>query len=86
MHDGVGIALAAAHICSHFHHCFIDTISPDDACGYLNAQVEVFKHPGTGEYKVIVKGKDTSRQLRVHPSVCSQLACQYMQIVSQRMI
>ncbi|VDM35065.1 unnamed protein product [Hydatigera taeniaeformis] len=36
------------------------TISPDDACGYLNAQVEAFKHPGTGEQKVIVKGKGSS--------------------------
>nr|CDS24737.1 unc 13 munc13 [Echinococcus granulosus] len=33
----------------------MDMISPDDACGYLNVQVEVFKHPGTGEYKAIVK-------------------------------
>uniref|UniRef100_A0A0V0J947 Protein unc-13 homolog B n=1 Tax=Schistocephalus solidus TaxID=70667 RepID=A0A0V0J947_SCHSO len=32
-----------------------ETGTPDDACGFLNAQVEVFKHPGTGEYKVIVK-------------------------------
>lgn len=24
--------------------------------GFLNVQVEVFKHPGTGEYKVKVKG------------------------------
>ncbi|EUB55477.1 Protein unc-13 B [Echinococcus granulosus] len=38
----------------------MDMISPDDACGYLNVQVEVFKHPGTGEYKAIVKGKDSS--------------------------
>ncbi|KAL7054891.1 hypothetical protein AAHC03_024380 [Spirometra sp. Aus1] len=32
-----------------------ETGTPDDACGFLNVQVEVFKHPGTGEYKVIVK-------------------------------
>ncbi|VDN13831.1 unnamed protein product [Dibothriocephalus latus] len=31
--------------------------TPDDASGFLNVQVEVFKHPGTGEYKVIVKGR-----------------------------
>ncbi|KAL5961093.1 hypothetical protein TSMEX_011189 [Taenia solium] len=52
----------------------MDTISPDDACGYLNTQVEVFKHPGTGEYKVIVKGKEISCHLRLHPSVCSHPA------------
>uniref|UniRef100_A0A5K3FCS6 MHD1 domain-containing protein n=1 Tax=Mesocestoides corti TaxID=53468 RepID=A0A5K3FCS6_MESCO len=46
----------------------MEAISPDDACGYLNVQVEVFKHPGTGEYKVIVKVLSASDLGGVHIS------------------
>ncbi|VDL14325.1 unnamed protein product [Hymenolepis diminuta] len=46
-------ALLKDYVTSEAH--IMDSISPDESCGYLNVQVEVFKHPGTGEYKVIVK-------------------------------
>ncbi len=35
----------------------LESIAAEDTFGFLNVQVEVFKHPGTGEYKVNVKGE-----------------------------
>ncbi|VDO08798.1 unnamed protein product [Rodentolepis nana] len=51
-------ALLKDYVTSEVH--ILDSILPDESCGYLNVQVEVFKHPGTGEYKVIVKSESRS--------------------------
>lgn len=36
-----------------------DYLANEEPVGYLTLQVEIFKHPGTGEYKVNVKSKSS---------------------------
>lgn len=42
-----------------------DSFANEDPVGFLTIQVEIFKHPGTGEYKVNVKGKSADALVNI---------------------
>ncbi len=50
----------------------LESIAAEDTFGFLNVQVEVFKHPGTGEYKVNVKGECWGKKSKAKKRIRSQ--------------